>query len=113
VSEVTLQVGGRAYPVSCAEGEEDHVRHLAAVVDGKLAALGANLAPGDAQNLLFAALILADEVEEARRAGDPNYNAETGAASSKLELALAGGLEATADRLEKLARTLENAANNA
>ena len=67
MSEVTLQVGGRPYTVSCADGEEDHVRHLAGIVDGKLAAMGANRVPGDAKNLLFAALILADEADEARR----------------------------------------------
>lgn len=102
MSEVTLQVGGRPYTVSCADGEEDHVRHLAAIVDGKLAAMGGNLAPGDAKNLLFAALILADEVDEARRNGAPPPPA-------LLEESVARGLEALADKLEQVAQSLENA----
>lgn len=106
MSQVTLQVGGRPYTVSCAEGEEDRVRHLAAIVDGKLSSLGGNIAPGDSKNLLFAALLLADEVDEARRSGTPSP-------APLLDDSLVRGLEDTADRLEKLAGKLESAAPNA
>lgn len=109
MSEVTLQVGGRAYPVSCADGEEDHVRRLASVVDSKLAALGGQLVPGDAKNLLFAALILADEVEEARRALPAHDSSGGDTPSSKLELIVARNLEAVADKLDNLAWKLESA----
>lgn len=102
MSEVTLQVGGRPYTISCADGEEDHVQRLAAIVDAKLAAMGGNRAPGDAKNLLFAALILADEVEEARRREDAS-------AAPRLDETLAAGLEALADRLEQVAQRLETA----
>ena len=105
MSEVTLQVGGRPYTVSCADGEEDHVRHLASIVDGKLAALGGNRVPGDAKNLLFAALFLADELEEIRRVGAPPP-------VPLLEDSVARGLEALADRLEQVAQTLETAPAN-
>lgn len=110
MSEVTLQVGGRPYLVSCADGEEDHVRRLATVVDGKLAALGGTLAPGDTKNLLFAALILADEVEEARRAQPAQQTTGGDASSMTLDLIVARNLEAVADQLEKLAWKLEHAA---
>lgn len=106
MSEVTLQVGGRPYTLSCADGEEDHVRQLAAIVDGKIGSLGQTLAPGDAKNLLFAALILADEVEEARRvASVPD--------SSPLADSIVRGLETLADRLEEVAGTLEKAPSDA
>ncbi|HEU4820638.1 MAG TPA: cell division protein ZapA [Qipengyuania sp.] len=109
MSEITLQVGGRAYTVSCADGEEDHVRHLASVIDGKLAGLGGNRAPGDAKNLLFAALILADEVEETRR----NNGVASAGDGAAREDAIARGLEAVADKLESLASSLESAGANA
>jgi cell division protein ZapA len=102
MSEVTLQVGGRPYTVSCADGEETHVQHLAGIVDAKLAALGGNRAPGDAKNLLFAALILADEVDEMRRRN-------TSATSAPNEAATARTLTALAERLEHLAQMVENA----
>lgn len=113
MSQVTLQVGGRPYTVSCADGEEAHVRHLASIIDDKLTAMGGSLAPGDAKNLLFAALILADEVEEARRAVTPSPDWREAVASSRVELKVARNLETLADRLEKLAATLESAAGSA
>lgn len=113
MSEVTLQVGGRGYAVACADGEEAHVRHLAAVIDGKLQAMGGSLAPSDSKNLLFAALILADEVEELREKAGIASPKRDGVAESGFELAVGGRLEALADRLENLAWTLENAGRNA
>jgi cell division protein ZapA len=65
VSEVALQIGGRTYRVACATGEEERVTRLGATIADKLAAMGNPTGP-DAQNLLFAALLLADEVQEAR-----------------------------------------------
>jgi cell division protein ZapA len=67
MSEVALSIGGRTYRVACAPGEEDRVTRLGNVVSDKLAAMG-NLGGHEAQNLLFAALLLADEVHEGRDA---------------------------------------------
>ncbi len=100
MSEVTLTVGGRNYTVACADGQEDHVRHLAGVVDGKLAEMGASRTTMEAKNLLFAALHLADELEESASASA----SPTPPASS---IDLADGLERIADRLEKTAELLE------
>lgn len=105
MSQITLTVGGRAFPVSCADGEEEHVRRLAAVVDGKMAGSSAN----DAQNLLFAALILADEAEEARR-GKPAAQSPIPDADGAARLVQ---LEALALRIESLAEVLEKAASRA
>lgn len=107
MSEVALQVGGRAYKVSCADGEEGHIRHLAGIIDGKMAGLTGNPGVSEAQGLLFAALFLADELEEARSRSPA---LQTGAASSQSELIVARTLETVADRLEKLAGALEHPA---
>ena len=69
-TEVSFAVGGRKYTVACAPGEEAKVASLGALIDGKLDQLGGNLAPQEAQNLLFAALLLADELQEARSQAD-------------------------------------------
>ena len=68
MSDVSLEVGGRKYTVACADGQEEHVQRLASVIDGKLGTMGANLSSQEAKNLLFAALLLADELDEAKRA---------------------------------------------
>ena len=65
MSEVALRIGGHTYRVACAPGEEDHVADLGAMIGEKLASMG-NLSGQDAQNMLFAALLLADEVHEGR-----------------------------------------------
>ena len=100
MSEVSLSVGGRSYTLRCEDGQEDHVRKLASVIDGKLGDMGANLSSMEAKNLLFAALLLADELDEAKRGQD------TPAAL----LDTAAQLESVADRLEKTADTLESSA---
>lgn len=77
MSQVTLTVGPRSYTVNCADGEEDHIRRLAAMIDEKYALLGAARTPQESQNMLFAALFLADELAEARRAaGAPDEDSE-------------------------------------
>lgn len=72
MSEVALSIGGRRYKVACADGEEAHVARLGAAIDAKLAAMP-QLSQQDTQNLLFGALLLADELHDLR-------NAQTGAA---------------------------------
>lgn len=95
MSDLTLTVGGHNYSVSCADGEEDRIRMLAAKIDGKLAQMGGNLAHNDAKNLLFAALMLADELHDAGNGGGQDGNV------------LAESLEQMAARLENLASVLE------
>ena len=63
-SQITLSIGGRSYTVTCAPGEEAHVKQLADMIDQKMAELGPNKAPQASQNLLFCALMLADDVHE-------------------------------------------------
>ena len=95
MSNLTLHVGGRDYTVACAEGEEAHVSSLGALIDEKIQAMGAG--HNEPRQLLFAALLLADELHEARqRAG----NAAPAAAPVQLDL--------HADTLETLAARLEN-----
>ncbi|MFZ9394706.1 MAG: cell division protein ZapA [Erythrobacter sp.] len=66
MSTVALRIGGKSYTVACADGEEAHLAHLGAMVDEKLRQMEGNLALQEAQNLLFAAILLADELHEAR-----------------------------------------------
>ncbi|WP_120717846.1 cell division protein ZapA [Tsuneonella amylolytica] len=65
MSEVALQIAGRTWRVACAPGEEDRVQRLGRTVAEKLEAMGKTGA-ADAQAMLFAALLLADEVLEGR-----------------------------------------------
>lgn len=95
MSNVTLQIGGRAYTVACAEGEEAHIQALGGMIADKVRTMGA-AAQSEPRQLLFAALLLADELHEARAAlaaAAPDRHAPA--------------LEALAARLEIIATHLE------
>jgi cell division protein ZapA len=96
MSNVTLAIGGRHYTVACAPGEEAHIAELGTAIDAKLAGLGNQ---SEARTLLYAALLLADELHEARSAPPPAAQADEAAAET---------LEQLAHRLEDLAARLEN-----
>lgn len=84
MSDVTLRVGGRAYKLACKDGEEAQLAKLGAMVDAKIKAIEPPPIQQEAQNLLFAAILLADELSDARAAigDDP---AEVQARLSTLE----------------------------
>ena len=100
MSNVTLTICGRDYTVACAEGEEAHVTGLGRLIDSKLGAMGNMAGQSESRQLLFAALLLADELHEggpARAAAVPSAAADD----------YADRLEAIATRLETCASHLE------
>jgi cell division protein ZapA len=103
---VEVEIGNRRYSIACRTGEEDHLRSVAAIVDTKAkdatSALG-NL--GENRQLLFASLLLADEVLE-RRAGHSPTAADAGLFDTDGD-DLADALERLAERIESVAEALE------
>lgn len=71
MSTVTLSIGPKSYTVVCADGQEAHIRSLGAMIAERYAQLGSARAPLEAQNLLFSALFLADELAELRKRTAP------------------------------------------
>ncbi|WP_068081544.1 cell division protein ZapA [Novosphingobium rosa] len=67
MSNVTLTIAGRDYVVGCASGEEEHIADLGRMIDARLASLPPAAVQGESRALLFAALLLADEVYEAKK----------------------------------------------
>jgi cell division protein ZapA len=103
MADVTIEIGGRRYDVTCRDGEEEQLRRLGALVDEKAAQ--ARAAVGgvtEVRQLLLAALLLADEVTELRAAR--NGRAANGAADADLIAAL----EQLAARAETMAAHLES-----
>ncbi len=101
MSNITLTIGGRDYAVACDPGEEAQVARLGAMIDAKLASMGTAASQGETRNLLFAALLLADEVSELKR------GAPSAAQPSNPVPDHADALEAIAARLETFASALE------
>lgn len=103
MAEVSIEVGGRHYPVNCRDGEEDHVRMIAGLVDAK--AKDAQRAVGgvnETRHLLLAALLLADEINDIRTNGSPTQPAPAEPLPDFAPL-----LEKLADRIESVAERLE------
>ncbi|WP_298466091.1 cell division protein ZapA [uncultured Erythrobacter sp.] len=67
MSEVTIKVGPKPYTIVCGEGEEEKIAALGKLIDEKYAQLGNSRAVQETHNLVFAALFMADELDEARR----------------------------------------------
>ena len=99
MSNVDLSIGGRIFKVACAEGEEAHVTGLGRVIDAKVAAIPGASGQSEGRMLLFASLMLADEVHDAKGRGAPS--------APTTDPALAERLEAVAAALEKCASALE------
>jgi cell division protein ZapA len=100
MAEVNILIGGQTYSVFCRDGEEPHLRRLAAMVDSKAnEARNAVGAGGDVRQLLLASLLLADELDEAQAA-----QAAIPPSDMNDELL---ALERFADQIESLAGKLE------
>lgn len=99
MSTVTLTIGPKSYAVACADGEEPHIAALGAMIAEKYAQLGTSRAPLEAQNMLFAALFMADELAEARKqlaACQPDQTTGQEAQIAELQQKLDGALAAAA-----------------
>ncbi len=104
MAEVELTIAGRNYRVACRAGEEENLRAAGVLVDAKskeaLAGLGSL---SESRQLLFASLLLADQIVDGREVILP-----TGP-----DPALAERASKIADRLESLADALETVDRNA
>jgi cell division protein ZapA len=104
MAHIDIDVGGRRYNVACRDGEEEHLRGLAATVDHHASQATAALGGlTETRHLLFAALLLADHLKEVRAGmglAEP--------APLPPDPAVAEALERLAGRMESLADSLEN-----
>src|SRR6187551_69503 len=98
MAEIDIIIAGRPYRVACRDGEEETLRAAARLVDSKsreaLQGLGTL---SEARQLLFASLLLADQMVDDGRTPAPVLP----------DPALAERAEKIADRLESLAAALE------
>ena len=103
MAEIDLNIAGRTYRVACRNGEEDSLHSAARLVDAKsreaLAGLGTL---SEARQLLFASLLLADQLLE------QNPDSAAAAVAIRPGPAVVQRAESLAGRLEALADSLES-----
>ena len=106
MANIDIEVAGRRYSVACRDGEEEHLRSVAAEVDRR--ARDAAQALGgltETRQLLFAALLIADDIKDIRAGAgipDPQPLPPDPAVAQTLER-LASRIESLADNLERIA----------
>ena len=65
--QVEVVINGRDYQVACGDGEEEHVRRLLGMISGHVDQLANDVGQvGQSKLMLFAALVMADEMDEMR-----------------------------------------------
>ena len=106
MAQVIVEVHGKPYGVGCEDGQESHVRSLAALIDAKVREIAPDAgALGETRLMLLGGLMLADEVSQLRLA---LATATARAAHLETEVAAAetraiSALEAAAQKLETMA----------
>ena len=103
MAEVDVRIGGRKYELACRAGDEDRLRGLGELVDRKVSEAAQSMGGlTEARQLLFAALLLADELSEelARKAAAADEPA--------IDEVAAMVIEELASRVDELTSRLEN-----
>jgi len=106
MGQVTVQVNGKPYTVGCEDGQESHVRSLASVLDGHVRMVAQEVGPlGDTRLMLMGALLLSDELADAREQLTRVQNdlARVQADYARAEGRAVQALESAAKRIETLA----------
>ncbi len=117
MSNVNLTIGGRVFTVAATDGEESHIAMLGRMIDERAGRLNAGPGQSETRMLLFAALLLADELHDAHRNAPPPPSETAAAEAAEADLPgpeiaaeVAARIEALAARVEKLAAHLEQPA---
>jgi cell division protein ZapA len=101
MASVDVEIAARRYSIACRDGEEEHLRSVAALVDRKAQDAAAALGSlSEARQLLFASLLLADELKEQHAGTAPAPAAEPDPQVADRLERLAARIEGLADRLE-------------
>ena len=116
MSQVIVQVNDRPYTMQCPDGDEEHLRELAKLLDAEVLRIKSNVgAVGDIRLLVMAGLMVADrlsesvrrieELEDQLRGAREARNA-TSQQAREMEVKFAERLESAAQRLMGLTRKM-------
>lgn len=68
MSNVVVNIAGRPYTMQCPDGEEDHLKDLAKLLDAEVSRIRQSVgAIGDIRQLVMAGLMVADRLSESTR----------------------------------------------
>ncbi|HEY8615649.1 cell division protein ZapA [Phenylobacterium sp.] len=106
MAQTQIEVNGRPYAVGCEDGQEAHLQELAKMFDRQVRHVSADMGQlGDTRLFLMGALLLADELADARARlnGLQAEVARLQAERARFESRAVAALETAAKKIEKLA----------
>jgi cell division protein ZapA len=107
MAQVTVRINGYAYTLACRDGEEQHLLAMAEEVDQRIEGIRhAAGQSGEARMLVMAALVLADDLYEARKRGEATTPPASAAPAP--DPRLGRRLNQIAKRAEDIAADLEH-----
>jgi len=116
MASVNVTINGRNYRMACEDGEEPHLMELARDLDERIARLRSSFGEiGDMRLTVMAALMISDELTESAKqlrtldgelARVRDMGEVAGDRVEATENAVSAALNSAADRIERLARAL-------
>lgn len=106
MAQINVEVNGRPYAVGCEDGQEAHLQELARMFDHQVRQVSQDMGQlGDTRLFLMGALLLADELYDAkaRLAALQAEVTRLQAERARIETRAVTALETAASRIEKLA----------
>ena len=104
-----MPVNGRPFAILCDDGQEPRIRRLAQYVDGKVAEFVGSVGQvGETRLLLLAALVIADELSDAKESLERERSRAQAAGTERAAAdAAADSIKDMAKRVEAIAARLE------
>jgi cell division protein ZapA len=122
-TQVNVTINGRQFRLACEEGQEAHLRQLAKELDDRITGLRAQFGEiGDARLTVMVALMVADELTEARNkigrleeelAAMQSARVTAADRAQVTQAALVSAFNAAAERIEGMAKKLNQAPGSA
>ncbi len=116
MAQVTATIAGRQFRLACEDGQEEHLVALASDIDGRIAELRQRFGEiGDTRLTVMAALMVADEVSEARAqirrmeeeiAALQDARVVAADRAQQASAAVVGAFNSAAERIESLTKKL-------
>jgi cell division protein ZapA len=117
MAHVIVEVNGRPYTMQCPDGEEDHLRELAKLLDTEVGRIKTSVGSvGDIRLLVMAGLMVADRLSESIRKIEDLDDQVRGLKDTRvamqeemraLEQKVTTKLDVASTQLERLARALD------
>jgi cell division protein ZapA len=122
MAQVSVTINGRVYRMACDDGQEDHLARLARDIDARIGQLRSAFGEiGDTRLAVMAAIMVADELSEARRRMRSIEHELDAVRDSRVaevsrieasERAFADAIAGAASRIERIAHSLNDGMGN-